>query len=502
MGELDAHNLINFYFWDMIKLKIAKHVPDSAAAHALFFVKKSIQFSSVLSEDGEVLAGKVLAEMEKGICTDQEIVEIDSHKTIFVDADKERGLSSLDKLRMAGFRLGKRAKQKQFKTVKILLADAADEQFAAILHGLYYSAYQFNKYKSEPSKDFEVTFEIEAGDRAKDFEKIAEIVAVEQKYTSLCRNLINTTGSDLYPDAFAHEAIRIAHQVPGLSITILNSKILAREGFNGLLTVGAGSRFEPCMVKLSYNPKGAPADKHLALVGKGITFDTGGISIKPAKGMKEMVSDMSGAATVLAAICTVAELKIPLKMSAYCCLAENRPGPGAVLPGDIFKAKNGKTVLVDNTDAEGRLVLSDGLCAAAENGATHIVDLATLTGAMVRALGTSVTGFFATDDEFAAQVKNAGEAACEKFWQMPLEEEYAEELKDPFADLTNTGKSAGAILAALFLKEFVPEDVKWSHWDIAGTAFVEKPWKYTSYGATGIGVQSLTELARELGEQS
>lgn len=486
----------------MMKLKIAKHIADNASAHALFFVKKAILFSSDLTEQAEKQAATVLAEIEKGVSQDLDIVELDGHKTIFVNADKECGLSSQDKLRMAGFRLGNRARQKQFKTVKLLLADASVEQFKAILHGIHYSDYHFDKFKSNPKKHFDVTFEIEAESRQKDFEKAAEEVLVEQKFTSLCKDLINTPGSKLYPEAFAHEAIRIAHQVQGLSITILNEKILAKEGFNGLLTVGAGSRFSPCMVRLSYNPKDAPKDKHLAIVGKGITFDTGGISLKPAKGMKEMQSDMSGAAAALAAICAAAEFKIPLKMSAYLCLAENRIGSGAVLPGDIFKAKNGKTIMVDNTDAEGRLVLSDGICAAAENGATHIVDVATLTGAMVRALGTSITGFFSNDEDFADKIIRAGEAACEKFWRMPLEDEYAAELKDNFADLSNIGKSAGAILAALFLREFIPEGVVWSHWDIAGTAFVERPWKYTSYGATGVGVQSLVQLARELGEKA
>ena len=173
-----------------------------------------------------------------------------------------------------------------------------------------------------------------------------------------------------------------------------------------------------------------------------------------------------------------------------------------MLPGDIFKAQNGTTVMVDNTDAEGRLVLSDGICAAAENGATHIVDLATLTGAMVRALGPAITGYFTNDEELSQKIKAAGDATCEKFWQMPLEDEYANELDDHYADLSNIGKSAGAILAALFLREFVPEGIKWSHWDIAGTAYVERPWKYTTYGATGIGVQSLIELSRELGDKA
>ena len=214
--------------------------------------------------------------------------------------------------------------------------------------------------------------------------------------------------------------------------------------------------------------------------------------------MPEMISDMSGAATALAAIQAIATLKLPIRVSAVCCLAENAIGNQSVLPGDIFKAKNGKTVMVDNTDAEGRLVLSDGLAEAGEIGATHIVDLATLTGAMVRALGYAVAGFFSNDDDLGLKVINCGEACCEKFWSMPLEEEYADALKDKFADLKNTGSDAGAISAALFLQEFVPEDTAWAHLDIAGTAFVDKKWKYTEYGATGFGVQTLIELAREM----
>ena len=255
------------------------------------------------------------------------------------------------------------------------------------------------------------------------------------------------------------------------------------------------------MITLSYDgTKGAKrtSKDHLVIVGKGLTFDTGGLCLKPPKSMPEMISDMSGAATALAAIQAIATLKLPIRVSAVCCLAENAIGNKSVLPGDIFKAKNGKTVMVDNTDAEGRLVLSDGLAEAGEIGATHIVDLATLTGAMVRALGYAVAGFFSNDDDLGLKVINCGEACCEKFWSMPLAEEYADALKDKFADLKNTGTDAGAISAALFLQEFVPENTAWAHCDIAGTAFVTKKWKYTEYGATGFGVQTLIELAREM----
>ena len=467
-------------------------------AYALFFVKQSIQFSTVLTEEGEEQVEAILKGMKDGPFEDLEYLEIDGCNTIFVDAAKERGLSALDHLRMAAYRLAKKAMKKQIPTVSLFLADAADEQFKAILHGLYYANYKFDAYKSKQKENFQVTYEIVAGEHVKDFKKIAEDVAVEQKAVTLAKNLINTCAADLYPAEFAERAKTVAKYTEGLSIKVRNMKQLEKEGFMGHVTVGKGSSHEPCMVTIEYKPAKRTSKDHLVIVGKGLTFDTGGLCLKPPKSMPEMISDMSGAATALAAIQAIATLKLPIKVSAVCCLAENAIGNKSVLPGDIFTAKNGKTVMVDNTDAEGRLVLSDGLAEAGELGATHIVDLATLTGAMVRALGYAVTGFFSNDDDLGLKVINCGEACCEKFWSMPLEEEYADALKDKFADLKNTGSDAGAISAALFLQEFVPENTAWTHWDIAGTAFVTKAWKYTEYGATGFGVQTLIELAREM----
>ena len=467
-------------------------------AYALFFVKQSIQFSTVLTAEGEEQVETILKGMNDGPFEDLEYLEIDGCNTFFVDAAKERGLSALDHLRMAAYRLAKRAMKKQVPCVSLFLADAADEQFKSILHGLYYANYKFDAYKSKQKENFAVTYEIVAGEHVKDFKKIAEDVAVEQKAITLAKNLINTSASDLYPAEFVERAKTIAKYTEGLSIKVRNMKQLEKEGFMGHVTVGKGSSHEPHMITLEYKPAKRTSKDHLVIVGKGLTFDTGGLCLKPPKSMPEMISDMSGAATALAAIQAIATLKLPIRVSAVCCLAENAIGNQSVLPGDIFTAKNGKTVMVDNTDAEGRLVLSDGLAEAGEIGATHIVDLATLTGAMVRALGYAVTGFFSNDDDLGLKVINCGEACCEKFWSMPLEEEYADALKDKFADLKNTGSDAGAISAALFLQEFVPENTAWTHWDIAGTAFVDKKWKYTEYGATGFGVQTLIELAREM----
>ena len=493
-----------------MKINIVQSASGKANASALFFVKKSVQFSDVLSENAEKQVESVLNGMEDGPFEDLEYLEIDNQPTIFVDAAKERGLSALDHLRMAAYRLAKKASKRQIPMVSIMLADAAPEQFKSILHGLSYADYKFDAYKSKQKSAFQVTFEIVAGEQESEFKKIAKDVAVEQKAIVLAKNLINTSSSDLTPAEFVENANTIAKYTPGLSIKVRNMKQLEKESFMGLVTVGKGSSHEPFMITLSYDgTKSARGTKtkdadarsssdHLVLVGKGLTFDTGGLCLKPPKSMPEMISDMSGAATVLAAIQAIATLELPIKVSAVCCLAENAIGNKSVLPGDIFKAKNGKTVMVDNTDAEGRLVLSDGLAEAGLIGATHIVDIATLTGAMVRALGYAVAGFFSNDDDLGLKVINCGEACCEKFWSMPLEEEYADALKGNFADLKNTGIDAGAIAAALFLQEFVPENTAWALWDIAGTAFVSKSWKYTEFGATGFGVQTLIELAREM----
>ena len=496
-----------------MKTNIVSTASGKANAYALFFVKKSVQFSNVLSESAEKQVESVLNGMEEGPFEDLEFLEIDNQPTIFVNAAKERGLSSLDHLRMAAYRLAKKASKRQIPVVSIMLADAAPEQFKSILHGLHYASYNFDAYKSKKKEAFQVTYELIAGDQTSEFKKIADTVAIEHKAIVLAKNLINTSASDLTPAEFVENANTIAKYTPGLSIKVRNMKQLEKEGFMGHVTVGKGSSHEPYMITLSYdgsksargkataksaNKNARTSADHLVFVGKGLTFDTGGLCLKPPKSMPEMISDMSGAATVLAAIQAIATLELPIKVSAVCCLAENAIGNKSVLPGDIFTAKNGKTVMVDNTDAEGRLVLSDGLAEAGLIGATHIVDLATLTGAMVRALGYAVAGFFSNDDDLALKVINCGEACCEKFWSMPLEEEYADALKDHFADLKNTGSDAGAIAAALFLQEFVPENTAWAHWDIAGTAFVSKSWKYTDFGATGFGVQTLIELARRM----
>jgi leucyl aminopeptidase len=419
-----------------------------------------------------------------------------SHPVLFVDTGKETGLDSLDHLRMAGYRLAKWAENNAIKTVMIPpLKEDSEKKRYAILQGLCHASYTFDKYKSKKSKKADIEYLF-----ADNMEIDGKSLQALFSGIDLAKNLINEPGNVITPAIMAGIAQGIAQKY-GLTIKIRKSKELERDGYNGLLTVGRGSKNGPVMVTLGYKPK-QKSLVHIAFVGKGITFDTGGICLKPPDKMYEMKSDMSGAAIVLAAIQVIAELKLPIDIDAILCLAENRPGENAVLPGDIFKAKNGKTVMVENTDAEGRLVLIDGLTEAAELDVTHIIDIATLTGAIKRALGTSIGGLFSNSEGLAQTLIESGAENGEKWWRLPLDEEYAEGLKDKVADIRNIADDGpGAIVAALFLKEFVKEDLQWAHLDIAGVDFTAKGYKYTDYGSTAFGLKTLVETAKKYSEE-
>jgi leucyl aminopeptidase len=309
-----------------------------------------------------------------------------------------------------------------------------------------------------------------------------------------CRELINEPACVVTPEFLADRASEIAKEVD-LEIDVLDPAGLKARGYQGCLRVGQGSAHPPRMVIVRHVPR-QPSAETLAIVGKGITFDSGGISLKPGDHMWEMKGDMAGAAAVLFTMRALGRLRPDVKVVGILCCAENLPDANAQRPGDIFTAKNGKSIMVDNTDAEGRLVLTDGLGRAGEEGATHVLDIATLTGAVVRALGPSVAGVFGTDRELVRRVIRSGEHQGEAFWELPLVEEYKESLKTPFADLNNIaqGGLAGAITAALFLREFVPEKAAWAHLDIAGPMFKDKEWKYYEAGAVGFGVKTLVDL--------
>ncbi len=392
----------------------------------------------------------------------------------------------------------RQARDLRLPRVTMLLNSAAAAPYVGkAIEGAVIGGYAFDRYQQERD-DFiarELALTVLAHpDHEADAEARRGLYTWIAENVNFCRDLINEPASVMTPEAVAEQAERVAREL-GLELEVLDAAALKARDYNGLLRVGQGSAHPPRMVILRHMPT-QPSAETVVLVGKGITFDSGGISLKPGDHMWEMKGDMAGAAAVLATMRALGRLRPSVKVVGILCLAENMPDANAQRPGDIFTAKNGKSIVVDNTDAEGRLVLTDGLARAGEEGATHVVDIATLTGAVVRALGPSVAGVLGTSEELVRRVIRSGRNHGETFWELPLVEEYRESLKTPFADINNisSGGLAGAITAALFLREFVPENVAWVHLDVAGPIFRDKEWKYYDAGAIGFGVKTLIDL--------
>jgi leucyl aminopeptidase len=306
--------------------------------------------------------------------------------------------------------------------------------------------------------------------------------------TNLARDLSNEPANALHPADLATAARRLLDG-KGVTVKVKDEKALAREGFGGIIGVGQGAEHPPRLIELRYSPKDATAE--VVLVGKGITFDSGGLSLKPADSMKTMKTDMSGAAAVLAAMSALADLDVKVAVTGYLAAAENMPSGAATRPGDVLTMKNGKTVEVLNTDAEGRLVMADALALGAAARPDAIIDVATLTGACVVALGTRYTGLIANDDALAAELLDAAAEAGEPTWRLPLPPEYRKDIESDLADLKNVGdRWGGALFAGLFLEQFV-DDRPWAHLDIAGPARAESEDGYLSKGSTGVAVRTL-----------
>ena len=309
------------------------------------------------------------------------------------------------------------------------------------------------------------------------------------------RSLVDEPGNHLTPTRLAERAVAFA-AVPGVTADVLDKARIEELGMGLLLGVARGSAEPPRVIVLRYEPEGAPATQTLGLIGKGITFDSGGLSLKPADSMERMKDDMAGAATVVAAIRAIALEKLPIRVMAVVASTENMPGGRALKPGDVIQGASGLTVEVNNTDAEGRLILGDALWYARRLGATHLIDVATLTGSVVVALGKITTGLYGTPEPWISHIREAAARAGEKIWAMPLFDEYREQLDSDIADLLNSpGRPAGSITAALFLKEFAGTGA-WAHLDIAGTAWADekKPWQ--PKGSTGVMIRTLVEVAR------
>jgi leucyl aminopeptidase len=364
----------------------------------------------------------------------------------------------------------------------------------AITEGALLGLYSFTKYKKPEYEDIgEMLIVVREKDKAPLLEHAVEKRRVIAEAINLARDMVNEPASYMTPARMAEAAEAIASKY-GLDCHIFERDDMEAMGMGALLGVARGSSQPPKFITLTYKGDEG-SEKALGFVGKGITFDSGGISIKPSEGMDEMKGDMAGAAAVMAALAAIAQLKPKINVSAIIPATENLPSGSALKPGDILKAMNGKTIEVISTDAEGRLILADALSYAVKQGLSPLVDLATLTGACRVALGTLYSGLFGNDQGLVNKVLGAAKRTGERMWQMPLPEEYKEQNKSEIASIKNTGdRYGGAITAALFLAEFV-DNTPWVHVDIAGTALSSKESGYMVKGATGVGVRTLVELA-------
>ncbi|MHB8644463.1 MAG: leucyl aminopeptidase [Thermomicrobiales bacterium] len=393
----------------------------------------------------------------------------------------------------------KRAREHGARTVAAMLPEGADDAaISAVVEGISLAQYRFARYKSdgEPAKAVEAVALWSSGSVSDDAVAHGEAVAAG---VALARDLVNTISNDKTPPEIAAWAQRVARE-SGLPCEVLDEKALASGGYHSILAVGKGSAAPPRLIEMVYEPKGK-ATKTVALVGKTITFDSGGLDLKTQDGMYAMKTDMGGGAAVLGAMYAIAKLKPNVRVIGIMAAAENMPSGTAMRPSDVVTALNGKTFEIGNTDAEGRMVLADAVTHAARAGADEIIDLATLTGAKMVALGSVAVAVMGNDqgltDRFMAAAGNAGE----RIWQLPTWNEYKDELKSDIADLKSTGgRGGGAIIAALFIGEFV-EGKPWIHLDIAGSAATAENGPYTPKGATGVMVRSLVQYVEEAGKE-
>lgn len=359
------------------------------------------------------------------------------------------------------------------------------------------SLYRFDKYKSKKeSKDFPKEVLIIADDgNVEVYRKATYEAKIISDAVKLARDISNTPSSEIPPRKLADLAIEVG-RASGFSVRVYGMDELISMGMGGIVSVGKGSENEPVLIHMEYDGGG----KTIALIGKAVIFDSGGISIKPSERMEEMKYDKSGGAAVIAIMKAAAELKLPVKLIGLVPTVENLPSGKAFKPGDIIRFRNGKTAEIINTDAEGRLIMADALAYASEFKPDVIIDLATLTGACVIALGTHASGLFSNDDKLAEMLIKAGEKVGERLWRLPLWKEYFDQIKSDVADIKNVGgRPAGAITAAAFLMNFVGEGIPWAHIDIAGTAWTQESSPEKSYipkGATGVGVRLIVEFLR------
>jgi leucyl aminopeptidase len=411
----------------------------------------------------------------------------------------ERKKLTLERYRRSSAAAAKRARVLKAESLAIFIPPVAAEYqsvITSLAEGAILALYKYDKYISKkpdaPPNLLNIVLCTEDQAKLKAGSQAAERARIVCEATYLARDLANAPGNEIYPETLA-EAARLSAERCGFSATILDEREIKELGMGGVLGVSQGSTHPPRFIILEY---GDTKKSPVVLVGKGVTFDSGGISIKPSAGMAEMKMDMSGAAAVIGTFEAVARLKLPVHLVGLIPSVENMPSGSSIRPGDIIRHYNGKTSEVDNTDAEGRLILADALAYAEKYKPSAVIDLATLTGAVVVALGHQASGMLGNDDTLMKKLRLAGETTYERVWQLPLFEEYEKLIKSDVADVKNVGgRWAGAITGAWFLKKFIGS-YKWVHLDIAGTAILEENGEYTQKGASGFGVRLLTELLR------
>lgn len=427
------------------------------------------------------------------------------------------GIGKIDKIDIETLRAfsGKAVKESIKKKISnILIASPSGQNITkaiktdqgsilkALLEGACLGNHIFDKYKKEkklqPVKDINFLLKPDIANRFKGLPSKVETLC---QGAILAREWVSTPSNDKKPEQFTESIVANAEKV-NLKVKIMDEAELKKKKFGALLAVAAGSQSKPALICLEYSPK--DAQKNVVLVGKGVTFDSGGINLKPADGLENMKMDMSGAAAVAATMITIAQLKPKIKVIGVIPVVENMPSGRASRPGDIVKSYSGKTIEIGNTDAEGRLILIDAISYAIEKYQPEIIiDIATLTGACIIALGEKIAGVFASDDDLAERIIQSGQAANERCWRLPLPDDYQKLLKSDFADIHNMSSSrwGGAITAAMFLKEFTKK-IKWAHIDIAGPAYIKKETEYCGPGGTGFGVRLFCNLLENLNKNS
>jgi len=423
-------------------------------------------------------------------------VGVKAKRLLLIGAGSAKKFSSYDLRRIAGAAV-RTLKSRGIRSFAFVAPPSipAEEAVNAIVEGALVGNFDPDYYRSDrKDQKIDALTIVTAGDKSA-LEKAAnqaQIIGDSQNFT---RDLVNEPSNRMTPTILADRAKKMCQEV-GLKCEVYGADKIKEMKMGAFWSVAQGSDEPPALIVMKYEPGGAPEKPVLGLVGKGITFDTGGISIKPADGMEKMKYDMAGGATMIGAMRAIALLKPKVKVIGIVCATENMPSGKAQKPGDVQIAMSGKSIEIINTDAEGRLVLADGLFYARQLGCTHLVDAATLTGAVVVALGYANAGIWANDDAMYERFHKANNEAGEKMWRLPLDDEYKENIKSSIADIVNSGgRWGGAINAAMFLKEFA-EDTPWIHLDIAGTAWMEdqKPW--IAKGPSGIALRSLVEFVK------